>query len=94
MYDTFRCNGMFPSAFFYICLVLGGNIIMLKLFLAILLGNFEKARDFGEKKKIFDAFQELGDAGFTLNEIVDLILGDLSFHTKIKVLSWCPVIVS
>ena len=84
---------MFPSALYYVFLVLGGNIIMLKLLLAILLGNFEKARDYGEKKKILDAFQEMQDDGLSLNQAMDLILGDLSFHTKVRVLSWDPVIV-
>ena len=94
MYDTFRCsNSMFPSELYYVFLVLGGNIIMLKLLLAILLGNFEKARDYGEKKKILDAFQEMKDDGLSLNQAMDLILGDLSFHTKVRVLGWDPVIV-
>jgi hypothetical protein len=38
-----------------------GNIIMLNLFLAILLGNFEKARSFGQKKMVFEAIKELID---------------------------------
>ena len=32
-----------PSTFYFISLVLIGNIIMLNLFLAILIGNFEEA---------------------------------------------------
>lgn len=40
-------------------LVIFGNIIMLNLFLAILLGNFDKARNFGQKKKVFEAFDEI-----------------------------------
>ena len=46
MYDCMRCKGD-ATAVFFIFLVLFGNIIMLNLFLAILLGNFEKARNFG-----------------------------------------------
>jgi hypothetical protein len=34
------------AALYFIALVIGGNIIMLNLFLAILLGNFDKARNF------------------------------------------------
>jgi hypothetical protein len=44
------------AAIYYILLVVGGNIIMLNLFLAILLGNFDKARNFQQKKKVFEAF--------------------------------------
>ena len=44
---------------YYIMLVIFGNIIMLNLFLAILLGNFDKARNFGQKKKVFEAFSEI-----------------------------------
>ena len=46
MYDCMRCRGDI-NALFFILMVLMGNIIMLNLFLAILLGNFEKARNFG-----------------------------------------------
>ena len=93
MFDTYRCVSMFPAALYYIFLVFGGNIIMLNLLLAILLGNFEKARDFGLKKRIFDAFQEMRDSGLSLNQAVDLILGDLAFHTKVKILGWDACIV-
>lgn len=49
MYSTIRASGPVCAAYF-ILVVLFGNIIMLNLFLAILLGNFEKARNFGRKK--------------------------------------------
>jgi hypothetical protein len=49
MYACMRTSGP-ATALYFICLVLFGNIIMLNLFLAILLGNFEKARNFGRKK--------------------------------------------
>ena len=45
MYESIRTVGN-VSAVYYIMLVVGGNIIMLNLFLAILLGNFDKARSF------------------------------------------------
>ena len=69
-------------------LVAGGNIVMLNLFLAILLGNFDKARNFGQKKKVFEAFKEIIESGITLNDAVDIILGDMAFHVKTKVLKW------
>ena len=46
LYDCMRAVGGF-SAVYFILVVVAGNIIMLNLFLAILLGNFEKARNFG-----------------------------------------------
>lgn len=63
MYSAFRCASIPTSAVYFIVLVLSVNIVMLKLFLAILLGNFEKARTFGEKKKIFEAFKEIRMSG-------------------------------
>ena len=47
------------AALFFVILVILGNIIMLNLFLAILLGNFDRARSYGEKKKILEAFDSL-----------------------------------
>lgn len=42
MYNCIRAVGM-GATFYFIVLVLLGNIILLKLFLAILIGNFEEA---------------------------------------------------
>ena len=55
---------------------------MLNLFLAILLGNFEKSRLFGEKKKVFEAFKEIHNEGIPLNQQLDIILGEMSIHAK------------
>jgi hypothetical protein len=44
------------SSLYFITLILFGNIIMLNLFLAILLGNFDKSRTFWLKKSIFELF--------------------------------------
>ena len=43
MYDCYRAMG-WVSVFYFITLVIMGNIIMLNLFLAILLGNFNDVR--------------------------------------------------
>mgnify|MGYP002631210281 FL=1 len=82
-------------AVYYILLVIFGNIIMLNLFLAILLGNFDKARNFGQKKKVFEAFYEImgevdecGNKKYNLNQSLDIILGDMSYYVKTKVLKW------
>ena len=87
MYDCMRSLGTLVSIYF-IALVIGGNIIMLNLFLAILLGNFDKARNFGQKKRLFEAFKEIMYNGKSLNQSLDIILGDMSFHVKTKVLKW------
>ena len=76
------------SAAYYVALVCFGNIIMLNLFLAILLGNFDKARNFGQKKKVFEAFKEILGLNKSLSETLDIILGDMSVHVKTKVLLW------
>ena len=61
---------------------------MLNLFLAILLGNFDKARNYSQKLKVFETFREILFNGKTLNEALDIILGDMSIHVKTKVLKW------
>ena len=87
MYDCMRVVG-YKSCLYYIILVISGNIIMLNLFLAILLGNFDKARNFGLKKKVFEAFRQIMFNGKSLNESLDIILGDMSIHVKKKILKW------
>ena len=91
MYESMRCVSKLWSIYF-IGLIIFGNIIMLNLFLAILLGNFDKARNYGQKKKVFEAFREImekkenKDDEIPLLKALDLILGDMSKHVKIKVL--------
>lgn len=59
-------------------------IILLNLFLAIMLGNFGIAKVYGQKKKVFEAFDELmngqDDASekYSIIDACDVILGDLS----------------
>lgn len=55
MYNAILATG-YSACFYYITLVLLGSIVMMNLFLAILLGNFDRARAFGEKKKVFETF--------------------------------------
>jgi hypothetical protein len=87
MYDSMRSVGK-VTCIYYIELVLFGNIVMLNLFLAILLGNFEKARDCGQKKKILNGFKMCKDKGMNLNETIDLLMPDLAYHVKVKILGW------
>jgi hypothetical protein len=58
MYDSIRSQG-YMATFYFIGLVMLGNIVMMNLFLAILLGNFDRARTFGEKKKVLETFLQL-----------------------------------
>lgn len=75
MYDHMRGTSNY-AAIYFIALVLLGNIIMLNLFLAILLGNFDRARNFGEKKKIFDAFDSMNKMGYNLNISIAYLFDD------------------
>lgn len=42
-YDCYRATNPATAVFFFVALISFGNIIMMNLFLAMLLGNFEKA---------------------------------------------------
>ncbi len=53
MYSCIRSVGWLSSLYF-ISLVIFGNIIMLNLFLAILLGNFEEASSILRIKKFIE----------------------------------------
>jgi len=83
MYDHMRSVGD-TACVYFIALVILGNIIMLNLFLAILLGNFDRARNFGEKKKIFDAFDSLTKMGYKLNVSIAYLFDDADFSRYIE----------
>ena len=87
MYDAIRSSGSI-YAIFYVVVISFGNIVMLNLFLAILLGNFDKARDYGAKKKLLHCFEDLKLAGFDQSQCIDLILGDTSEYCKVSILKW------
>ena len=87
MDDAMRSNGS-SYALFFVFAIVCGNIVLPNLFLAILLGNFERARDFGGKKKLLKCFTELRKAGHDLSQCIDWILEDTAEHIKIKVLKW------
>ena len=77
------------AAFYYVLLIIIIGIIMLNLFLAIMLGNFDKARVFSEKKNVLYAFDELMNdekTDLTFEEILDVILGCCSNHVKYDIL--------
>lgn len=76
MYNCILSVGVFSSLFF-ISLILFGNIIMLNLFLAILLGNFDKARTFWLKKSIFELFRIAISKKYPLTKSIGIILGDV-----------------
>lgn len=83
MYDLMRSVGE-GACIYFIALVVFGNIIMLNLFLAILLGNFDRARNFGEKKKILDAFDSLAKMGYKLNIAIAYLFDDADFTRYIE----------
>lgn len=58
MFAVIRCTNQY-SALYFIMLIIIGGIILMNLFLAIMLGNFDKAKSFGQKKKVLEAYQEL-----------------------------------
>jgi hypothetical protein len=59
---------------------------MLNLFLAILLGNFDKARTFWLKKGIFEMFQTAIDKQYSLSKAISIILGDVNKSVKEELL--------
>jgi hypothetical protein len=85
MMTVVRCIGG-VSAIYFVLIVIMGGIVLLNLFLAIMLGNFEKAKVFGQKKKVFEAFNELmhnqedKKRNYSLIDACDVILGELSTH--------------
>lgn len=85
MYDSIRAIG-FSSIIYYLFLILIGSIILLNLFLAIILGNFERARNFNIKKKVFNEFNRQIKRGKSLESSIDHILGDLAVYVKSKIL--------
>lgn len=87
MYDAMRSSGS-VYALYFVVVIAFGNIVMLNLFLAILLGNFDKARDFGAKKKLLDCFMSLKEAGFDLSQNIDMILDDTAEYVKFSILKW------
>lgn len=58
MFAVIRCTSSL-SALYFVMLIIIGGIILMNLFLAIMLGNFDKAKFFGQKKKVLEAFKEL-----------------------------------
>jgi hypothetical protein len=76
MYYGMLSEGTIFSLYF-VSLYIFGNIIMLNLFLAILLGNFDSARQLMAKKKAFEEFKKLKKKGVPLKISLVIVLGDL-----------------
>jgi hypothetical protein len=89
MYSCIIARGKIYS-FYFITLILFGNIVMLNLFLAILLGNFDKARQFWLKKKILEVFEKFIECEIPLSLAIDMILGDMSVKVKAELLAPAP----
>lgn len=87
MYDAMRSSGGIFAVVF-VCVIAFGHIVMLNLFLAILLGNFDRARDFGSKKKLLMCFTELKNLGYDLSQCIDFILNEQEEYIKFSILKW------
>ena len=57
---------------------------MLNLFLAILLGNFDRARAKGGKKTIFAAFESFKNQGYDLTIAIEYLFDDIQFSAYIQ----------
>ena len=85
MFDCIKATGRL-STIYFISLILFGTIIMLNLFLAILLGNFDKARSFWLKKSIFEMFETAIEKKYSLSKAISIILGDVNKSVKEELL--------
>lgn len=89
MFSYIRCTSS-SAAIYFVLLVIVGGIILLNLFLAIMLGNFEKSKQFGQKKKVFAAFNELmheqRGRNFSMTNACEIILGEVADHILEEVL--------
>jgi Na+-transporting methylmalonyl-CoA/oxaloacetate decarboxylase gamma subunit len=83
MYNHMLAGGE-VACIFFIGLVITGNIIMLNLFLAILLGNFERAKQAFDKAKIFIAFEQYLNAGVEINIAIIYLFDDEQFAKYIE----------
>jgi hypothetical protein len=59
---------------------------MLNLFLAILLGNFDSARQLMAKKRAFEEFKRMHKKKIPLSIALEIILGDLGEYVKNNIL--------
>ena len=75
----------------YDCMRSGKDIIGAIYY--ILLGNFDKARSFRQKRIIFEVFQILVKKKVSLTMSMDFILGEHSYNIKNKVIKWDSKII-
>lgn len=66
------------SALYFISLVITGSVIMLNLFLAVLLGNFDNARLYMDKKKLFSELEICKRKNMGLKQSLRYVLGKVS----------------
>lgn len=77
------------ASIYYVAIHVIIGIVMLNLFLAIMLGNFDKARCFNQKKQLLEAFHELyklREDRYSFGEVCDICFGDMSDHLRYTVL--------
>ena len=64
-----------------------GNIIMLNLFLAILLGNFDSARQLMATRRAFEEFKKLHKKKVPLKVSLIIVLGDLGEYVTNNIMN-------
>ena len=86
MYNGMLSQGNFAGI--YHCLFYAfGSIIMINLFLAILLGNFDDSRQFISKQSAFNEFKRLNRKKVPLPIALVIVLGDLGEYISDNVLN-------
>lgn len=89
MFNCVKSVGV-GARFYFISLILFGTIVMLNLFLAILLGNFDKARSFWLKKGIFEMFETAIHKKISLSNAINIILGEVTKSVREELLVHDP----
>ena len=91
MYNCMLGGNQFIAAFYFITIILFGQIIMINLFLAILLGNFDSARSELKKEEKMEQIEDyLSMKGITIECALEIVLGDLGRHIIKHVLKKSP----
>ena len=74
MYDAMRSTSAI-ACFYFIAVLVVGNIIILQLLVAIVLSNFDESRKLTGKRKIIDELENNLSENKTIEESLDIVLG-------------------
>lgn len=75
MYNCMRSTNEVTSSIYFIILLAFGKFVMLNLFLAILLGNFDSSRHFLYKQKKIEEIVKLTQHGISIGSSIEISLG-------------------